>query len=396
MQPADVVTPLLLVSGSVSLLATGYLARLAIAARPLSKPLPSTRWRFDIVVPAHDEEAGLGATLASLQALDYPREQLRIVVVADNCTDRTAAIARAAGVTVLERVNDTLRGKGYALAHAFAWSAADQFADAVVVIDADSTVSTGFLREMAAQLEAGADAVQADYRVRNAEASWRTQLMELAFTLHHTVRSLGRARLGESCGLRGNGMTFRHTTLARVPYAAFSVVEDIEYGIMLGMAGVRVAYAPDAEVRGDMPESGGEAARTQRERWEVGRRALRAKWTGPLWRVAWRPQPYAADLLADLLVPPLAVVGVTVLAGLVLAAVAAIAGVSQWGLVPWVLSSLALVVYIVQGIRLTGNPAAAVRALLRAPIYVVWKLLGRRGRAAEQGEWVRTARTSES
>lgn len=393
MPAADLVTPVLVLTGGVSLVVTGYLARLAFAARRTTPVPASTRWRFDVVVPAHDEEQGLPETLRSLQTLDYPREHMRVVVVADNCTDQTAVVARAAGVTVLERQDETLRGKGYALAHGFAWSAADQWADAVVVIDADSTVSVGFLRAIAAQLEAGAEAVQADYRVRNVDASWRTELMELAFTLHHTVRSLGRSYLGESCGLRGNGMAFRHATLARVPYAAFSVVEDIEYGIMLGLAGVRVVYAPDAEVRGDMPDTGGEAARTQRERWEVGRRALRAKWCGPLWRVAWRPQPYAADLLADLLVPPLAIVAVTLLVGLVVSLGAWMAGVSQYGMVPWILSTLALLVYIVQGIRLTGNPGASIRALLRAPVYVGWKFLGRRRRAAQQGEWVRTART---
>ncbi|MCC6241740.1 MAG: glycosyltransferase family 2 protein [Gemmatimonadaceae bacterium] len=396
MYPADVVTPLLVGTGGLCLLATGYLARLAIAARPLPAVAPSTRWRFDVIIPAHNEEVGLPATLASVSGLDYPRENMRIVVVADNCTDGTSEIARAAGVTVLERVNDAQRGKGYALAHAFAWSAEQQWADAVVVIDADSTVSEGFLSAVAAQLEAGADAVQADYRVRNVDARWRTQLLELAFTLHHTVRSLGRARLGVSCGLRGNGMAFRHSTLTRVPYAAFSVVEDIEYGILLGLSGVRVVYAPDADVRGDMPETGGEAARAQRERWEVGRRSLRAKWTAPLWRVAWRPQPYAADLLADLLVPPLAVVAVTVLAGLTVSSLAILAGVSRFGIVPWIFSAVALLVYIVQGIRLTGDPGASLRALARAPIYIVWKMLGRRRSAAQQGEWVRTARASES
>ncbi len=396
MAPTDLVPSMLVVSGGVSLLATGYLARLAVAARSSPAPRPSTTTRIDVIVPAHNEANGIRATIDSLLLADYPREQMRVVVIADNCTDNTAAIARAAGATVLERTDAQLRGKGYALAHGFAWSAADGFADAVVVIDADTSISRGTLGALAAQLAAGAGAVQADYRVRNVDDSWRTRLMELAFTLHHTVRSLGREHLGVSCGLRGNGMAFPLSTLARVPYQAFSVVEDVEYGIQLGLAGVRVVYAPDAQVRGDMPVGGGEAARAQRERWEDGRRALRAKWTWPLARVAWRPQPYAFDLLADLLVPPLAAIAVTVLAGVTFSTVAVFAGWSRWSALPWALSALALLVYIVQGIRLTDNPKAAVRALAWAPLFVVWKLFGRRrGNAAQQGEWVRTARSAE-
>ncbi len=397
MSPADLVPPALAFSGSVSLLATGYLARLALAAQSSPAPRPSTSPRIDVIVPAHNEANGILATIESLLLADYPRAQMRVVVVADNCTDDTAAIARAAGATVLERTDAQRRGKGYALAHAFAWSAADGFADAVVVIDADTSVSSGTLGALASHLAAGAGAVQADYRVRNADDSWRTRLMELAFTLHHTVRSLGRERLGVSCGLRGNGMAFPLSTLARVPYHAFSVVEDVEYGIQLGLAGVRVVYAPGAEVRGDMPTGGGEAARAQRERWEDGRRALRAKWTRPLARVAWRPQPFAFDLLADLLVPPLAAIAVTVLAGVTLSTVAVLVGWSRWSALPWALSAVALLVYIVQGIRLTDHPSAAVRALVWAPVFVVWKLFGRRrGNAAQKGEWVRTTRSAES
>ena len=105
----------------------------------------------------------------------------------------------------------------------------------------------------------------------------------------------------------------------------------------------------------------------------------------------------AADLLADLLVPPLAIVAVTTLAGLGVSLLAWWAGWSHWGALPWGLSTLALVVYIVQGIRLTGNPRAAVRALGMAPVYLVWKLLGwRRDGAAHDGVWVRTARATKS
>jgi 1,2-diacylglycerol 3-beta-glucosyltransferase len=394
---ANLVAALLALVGVPTVLAAVYLARLAIAARPLPRPTPSTRWRFDVIVPAHNEAGGIAPTLENLSALDYPSTQYRVIVVADNCTDDTAAVARAHGVTVLERTDTTQRGKGFALSHAFAWSAAEQWAEAVVVVDADSTLSPSSLQVIAGHLEAGAEAVQADYRVRNAAASWRTQLLELAFTLHHTVRSLGRTRRGESCGLRGNGMAFRHTTLARAPYAAYSLVEDIEYGIQLGMAGVAVCYAPDAEVRGEMPERGDAAARAQRARWELGRAALRAQWRGPLLRASLRGQPLTTDLLADLLVPPLATIALQAVLGFALAALLVWFGASPWMMLPWGIALAGLSLYGVRGLQRTSNPGAALRALAWAPVFVAWKLVPRRGdAAARKGEWVRTARRADS
>src|SRR5206468_8955692 len=120
---------------------------------------------------------------------DYPAELRRIVVVADNCSDGTAAAAEAAGATVLVR-RDERRGKGHALAFAFERSRADGVAGAVVVVDADSDVSPGILRAFAAHPEQGEEALQAEYAVRNPADSWRTRLMVLALALFHGVRSL--------------------------------------------------------------------------------------------------------------------------------------------------------------------------------------------------------------
>src|SRR5690606_22233480 len=110
---------------------------------------------FDIVVPAHNEASGIGRTLASLRAIDWPRDRFRILVVADNCTDNTAAIARNAGAHVLERQDEHRRGKGHALAFAFEASRRDALADAVVVVDADTGVSPNLLEAFATRLEQG-------------------------------------------------------------------------------------------------------------------------------------------------------------------------------------------------------------------------------------------------
>jgi hypothetical protein len=146
-------------------------------------------------------------------------------------------------------------------------------------------VSPNLLRAFARRFEAGAHAVQASYGVRNARASWRTRLLVIALALFHVLRSLGRERLGLSVGLRGNGMGLSREVLRRVPHDAFSIVEDVEYGLQIGEAGYRVHHVAEAEVRGDMAEREG-ASRAQRRRWERGRRALARAYGPRLFREA--------------------------------------------------------------------------------------------------------------
>ncbi len=230
--PANI---LLLIAALPALAACGYLLLLTLLSARLPAPVGSQRrLRFEVIVPAHNEALVIERCIASLQQLDWPRDQFRLIVVADNCDDATAAIARSAGAAVLVRHDPLLRAKGYALKFAFEQAQHAGWADALVVIDADSEVSPNLLEAFAGRLETGASVVQAQYGVLNAEESWRTGLMAIAHGAFHNVRSRGRERLGVSCGLRGNGWCLSLATLARVPYQAFSVAEDLEYGITLG------------------------------------------------------------------------------------------------------------------------------------------------------------------
>jgi 1,2-diacylglycerol 3-beta-glucosyltransferase len=370
-----------------------YLALLVARSRVPKPPAPGAgRLRFDVVVPAHDEEAGIAATVRSLSAMEYPNDRFRVLVVADNCKDRTAEVARAAGATVLERKNETLRGKGYALALAFAQSLAGD-ADAVVVVDADTVVSPNLLRAFEARLAAGALAVQAEYAIRNPDSSWRTRLLRIAFALFHTVRSSGRESLGLSCSLHGNGMCFTRLVLKEVPYEAFSLVEDVEYALRLGEHGFRVHYAHEAFVYGEMV-SGGEGARTQRERWEAGRRLLARERGWPLLSSAIRRgDPILFDLALNLLVPPFARVAAGVFAGLLASIVFALLhGPAAVPLMLWGFCALALLAYLFRGWALSGTGARGLRDLAFAPAYVVWKMgLALRPKSGKNA-WIRTAR----
>ncbi len=391
-----VVTGLQLVVAAPVLAACGYLAWLTARSGRRKAPTPAMTTNFDIVVPAHNESAGITATVESLLAIQYPTDRRRVIVVADNCTDDTAQRARAAGATVLERQHATERGKGYALAFAYSKSLDDAFADVVVVVDADSSVSPNLLSAFSSRFASGAQVLQAEYGVRNANASWRTRLMVIALTMFHTVRSLGRERMSLSCGLRGNGMAFASGVLRQVPPNAYSVVEDVEYGIALGLAGIRVAYVAEAHVLGDMPTSS-RASRVQRARWEGGRVALLRAHAPSLLSASRRAGGrIPLDLLLDLLVPPLTTLAALIIAGLGASLCTRLLGITgALPLILWLASLALLAVYVIRGMVLSGTGLRAVRDMLWLPVFMIWKLaavLSPKGRA---GEWVRTPRPDE-
>jgi len=384
---------LLLALGLPSALACLYLLIQTLLSAPLPDPPRSLRQlRFDIIVPAHNEAAVICTTIASLRRIDWPADRFRILVIADNCSDDTAALARTAGASVLERFDHTLRGKGYALRAGFEHSRNEAWADAVAVVDADAEVSGNLLEACAARLEHGAHAVQVHYGVLNPWGSWRTRLLTVAMAAYHVVRSRARERQRVSCGIRGNGWCVTHRLLDAVKYDAFSLAEDIEYGIALGLAGYRVHYAGEADASQDMSAST-QAAGKQRQRWERGRFELIRSCTWPLLRAAWqRRSAVCLDLALDLLVLPISYVALGVVALLLVALLA-----SWWSLafIGWVWLSLACVLvlaaYVLRGWQLSGTGMRGLLDLLGAPLFVIWKLLLMLSRQRST-EWVRTER----
>lgn len=379
-----------------------YLGALALLSWPPRTPVaPSPpSLKFDFIVPAHNEALGIAQTVKSLEAVDYPRELFRVIVVADNCSDDTAKKAREAGATVLERQNKDLRGKGYALAHAFEHVLGDaaHATDAVVVVDADTLISRNLLHAFAARLVAGNVAVQAHYGVQNPNASWRTRLMKIALAMFHQVRSIGRERLKVSAGLRGNGMCFRTSLLREVPHDAYSLVEDLEYGIRLGRRGFRVAYAWEADVLGEMV-SGGKASVSQRNRWEDGRAQMLKLHGWPLMRDALKARSgLLFDLAMDVLVPPLSrVVAFAVLGAFASALLMAFTGHGVAASLAFGLSLWGVGLYVFAGWLHSKTGLRGLVDLALAPVYVAWKvvLAFSRPKGQKKGEWVRTTREGE-
>ncbi len=392
-----IVDAALVVLGLPVLGAAAYLGvATLLSASPKPPPYQEPRRRFRFVVPAHNESAGIAGTVESLKGVDYPEALFDVLVVADNCNDDTADQARAAGAVVLERQDAERRGKGYALALAFSQLTSD--IDAVVVVDADTLVSPNILRAFAARRDAGAVAVQADYAVRNPNAGWRTRLIAIAFGSFHIVRSRARERLGLSCGLRGNGMCFSTALLAEVPHDAFSVVEDVEYGIRLGEAGYRVHYADEAHVYGEMVSSSA-AATSQRRRWEEGRRELVKNHAFRLLRkgLAQRNK-VLLDLSFDLLVPPLSRIAVFSALGAGAASLLALVSLTPTVAVfAFGGAVVSVSAYVLRGWSVSGTGLRGLVDLGLSPVYVIWKASLRfRKPARPTSTWVRTEREQQS
>jgi hypothetical protein len=364
---------------------------------------------FTILIPAHNEQQLIGETLLSLQEMEYPADRFRVVVVADNCTDRTAEICRSAGATVLERSDDVRVGKGYALDWALRklQSSGDgrsavgegqpEAFDAVVVLDADTVVCRTLLAEFDRQLQAGECVLQAAYLVQNARESWRTRLMSCALALVHVVKPLGRERLGISDGLKGNGMCFAGHVVRAVPWSGESITEDIEYTIRLCRAGFRVAFVPEAIVWAQMPATGRQAA-TQRQRWEGGRYGL-VLGVAPrlLLEAVRRRDRVLADRAIELIVPPLAEMTAAPIAAVLICATMAGWAHDAWAralTIGWAAVLAMQAAYVVGGFWVARLPKDLAASLLFAPFYVTWKMCQYAAMAAAGGAggWKRTAR----
>jgi cellulose synthase/poly-beta-1,6-N-acetylglucosamine synthase-like glycosyltransferase len=223
--------------------------------------------------------------------------------------------------------------------------------------------------------------------------------MRIALSMFHQVRSIGRERLKVSAGLRGNGMCFRTSLLEEVPHDAYSLVEDLEYGIRLGRRGFRVAYAWEADVLGEMV-SGGKASVSQRNRWEDGRAQMLKQHGWPLLRDALAQRSALLfDLAMDVLVPPLSRVVLAAVSGAVAAAVlmvftgSGVAASVSFGLALWGLG-----LYVFAGWLHSGTGLRGLLDLALAPAYVAWKvvLVFQRSKGQKKDEWVRTTREGET
>jgi cellulose synthase/poly-beta-1,6-N-acetylglucosamine synthase-like glycosyltransferase len=344
-----------------------------------------------VLVPAHDEAQGIAATLQNLRSQLRPGD--RLLVVADNCSDETAAVARAEGAEVVERQHATERGKGYALAFGV-----EHLRQAplplLVIVDADCELHAGALDALAAACVRWDAPVQARYLMTHGgPTGLNGRVAEFAWRVKNWVRPRGAARLGWPCQLTGSGMAFPWAQIERAPLASGSIVEDMQLGLALARASQPPRFCEAALVGSRFPTSAA-AATSQRTRWEHGHLDMLARHALPMMREALARGDWALlGLALDLAVPPLALLvllcgGLWLLAGL---AAWAGAGGSAWGAAS---ALLALVAGAVLAAWLRwGHEVLGPLDLLRAPWYALSKLaLYARFWRRRQKDWVRTER----
>lgn len=223
---------------------------------------------FAIVIPAHNEEQSIGRTLRSCRELDYPANRCSLFVIADNCTDRTAAVAHEHGVTCFERQDCERAGKGHALSFAFERIDFDTH-DAVLILDADCVLDRHALRAVERELRTGSRALQLNYVASNPDESSVSYVLALGNTIENELYWTPKSALGGTVFLRGTGMVLHREILRRFPWRAHSIVEDTEYGLTLVRNRIRVRFVPGAAVRSAFPADGAQL-RVQRTRWAGG------------------------------------------------------------------------------------------------------------------------------
>ena len=355
---------------------------------PLQSPVSAV-----ILIPAHDEEAGIARTLRAV--LPQLGAQDRVLVVADNCADRTAAAARAIGAEVVERTDPARRGKGYALAFGLERLQAHP-PEIVVVLDADCELAAGALDCLKSEVVRTGDPVQALYLLstRADGDRHRGRLSRFAFLYKNLVRPLGLHRLGLPCLLTGTGMAFPWNVIRQVDLGTGNIVEDMKLGVDLALLGHCPRFCPEARVQADPPPSDGAAA-AQRTRWEHGHvQTLLSQAPRLAWGALIQGRPGLLALALELAVPPLSLLLFAWLAVLT-AAVAwwQLAAGSAWPASLLGGAGVVLTLAIVAAWARHGRAVLPLQSLLAVPLYVAWKvpIYARLVRRPER-TWVRTDR----
>lgn len=339
--------------------------------------------RWVVIVPAHNEEDLIAATVGSLRAAGATHDQ--ILVVADNCDDDTAARAREAGATVLLRDDPSQRGKSHAIEFALEWlRGRDAPPDAVLLVDADTVVSQEIFGVVAARLEGGARVVQVHYEGAPDDAPV-ARIRRLALSLVHWARPLGAARIGLPTTLKGNGMAFRWQVL-QDGFPGSGITEDAAATLNLLRRGELVVFEPRATVSGRMAANYA-AARTQDMRWEGGRFALVPQALAEACRQLAAGRPRAAAAALELASLPLTLTGLLAGAGM------AISLIGFGSKTVGVASAASLVSYVLVGLAAARPDRRDLLALFHAPRFVVYKVaVFARLTRGQPRSWERTTR----
>ncbi len=351
---------------------------------------PVSRPKTTVLVPAHNEAEQIREVLETV--LKQLTELDRLVVIADNCHDNTAELARATGATVIERENLTHRGKGYALDYGIKFIQDDP-PEVVVILDGDCIIAPHTIERITNRAIATGRPVQSAYLMEQPETpSLKDNVSMFAIKVKNLVRLLGLNRLGLHCLLTGSGMAFPWSIINRVSLAGSKTTDDMQLTVDLALTGCTPVFCPEAQVVGRLMKD--KDAASQRSRWEHGHlemilveipRLLQAfVKTGRLSLLA---------LALDIFIPPLSLLVMLWLAGMVIASIAAIVGLA---ITPAMLMAIAgglLLTGVILAWVKFGRSDLPVQNLLALPIYMLSKIpIYLNFLVKPQSRWLKTER----
>jgi cellulose synthase/poly-beta-1,6-N-acetylglucosamine synthase-like glycosyltransferase len=351
----------------------------------------ATSTDYRLIIPAHNEASCLGQTLSSLIPQVNNPEQ--IMVIADNCTDTTAAIAREFGVTVIERTNTEQRGKGYALAYGLKQLESNP-PEVVIFFDADCLVGDNAVKQLTQKAIATNKPIQALYLMEKPENPTPKDIISaFAFLVKNWVRPLGLTTLGLPCLLTGTGMAFPWGVINQVSLDHGNIVEDMQLGIDLTLVGYPPLFLPTANVTGILPQKE-QTSQQQRKRWEHGHLQTILTQVPALMLSAIAQKSFSVFSLAlELSVPPLSLL--VMFWGLTL--VLALLGGFIFGV--WlsafvlIFAGVLLFIAIISAWAKFAQEEIPLKSLLLIPVYLLSKVtiyanfLGKR-----ESVWVKTER----
>lgn len=247
------------------------------------KPLKEDKQhRFMTIIPAHNEEKVVVNLVESLKKLDYPKDLYDIYVIADNCTDKTAEVAKKAGAIVYERFDEAHKTKG----HALQWFLAQKIEedapyDAFCIFDADNIVDENFLKVMNKKLCQGEEVVQGYKDIKNPSDSWVSAGYAIFYWTMHRFYHLARYNIGLSPLMNGTGFMVKFDVIKPQGWNTKTLTEDIEFSLKRIIEGKKLGWARDAIVYDEQPV-GFKQSWTQRSRWTVGHMQCLKEYTKPL------------------------------------------------------------------------------------------------------------------
>lgn len=361
-------------------------------------PVPSSDYRdgeqftkMAILMPAHNEELVIKDTLSIL--IPTLKTHHQTVVIADNCNDRTAEMARSAGAIVIERQDPNLKGKGYALDYGLQFIASDP-PEVVVFIDADCQVDNNTIPLLTQQAIATGKPVQATYLMAKPNhPSPKDSISAFAFKVKNLVRSRGMVRLGLPCLLAGTGMAFPWSVIRSINIANSEIVEDMKLGLDLSILGYSPIFCPNALVTGNLPQNT-EAAKSQRTRWEHGHLQTLLTYV-PKLLIAGVSQRRLELIFSalDLCIPPLSLFVIMWFGMMLISLLVSSVSVAWIPLGVTTLSGFMIVSAIMISWSKFARSDLPFKELVAVPIYILWKIpLYFKFLIQPQKTWIRTER----